>query len=52
MSRVDDIINTIGHRLGTSQMEEVLTDRKDVVEATILVLKMKLKMKDQPNLYY
>ena len=35
-SRVDDIINTAGHRLSTSQMEEVLIEHDDVVEAAVL----------------
>ena len=31
-ARVDDVINTAGHRLSTSQMEEVLTAHDDIVE--------------------
>ena len=38
-SRVDDIINTAGHRLSTSQMEEVLTGHEDIVEAAVLAAK-------------
>ena len=36
MSRFDDIINTAGHRLSTSQIEEVLTGHKDIVEAAVV----------------
>ena len=42
-TRVDDIINTAGHRLSTSQMEEVLTGHKDIVEAAVLSAKDELK---------
>lgn len=35
-ARVDDVINTAGHRLSTSQMEEVLTGHSDVVEAAVI----------------
>jgi len=35
-ARVDDVINTAGHRLSTSQMEEVLTAHPDVVEAAVI----------------
>jgi propionyl-CoA synthetase len=33
MSRIDDIINTAGHRLSTGAMEEVLAAHQDVAEA-------------------
>ena len=35
MSRIDDVINVAGHRLSTGQMEEVLIDHPDVVEAAV-----------------
>jgi len=35
-ARVDDVINTAGHRLSTSQMEEVLTGHPDIVEAAVI----------------
>lgn len=35
-TRVDDIINTAGHRLSTSQMEEVLTNVNEVAEAAVV----------------
>ena len=35
MSRIDDVINVAGHRLSTGQMEEVLSDHPDVVEAAV-----------------
>ncbi len=43
MSRTDDIINTAGHRLSTSAMEEVLADHPDVTECAVLGVKDKLK---------
>lgn len=36
MTRLDDIINTAGHRLSTAQMEEVLLKHKDIVEAAVV----------------
>ena len=36
MSRFDDIINTAGHRLSTSQIEEVLIGHEDIVEAAVV----------------
>lgn len=36
MTRLDDIINTAGHRLSTAQMEEVLLGHNDVVEAAVV----------------
>jgi propionyl-CoA synthetase len=36
MTRLDDIINTAGHRLSTAAMEEVLLKHKDVVEAAVV----------------
>jgi len=35
MSRIDDVINVAGHRLSTGQMEEVLSDHPEVVEAAV-----------------
>jgi len=35
-TRVDDIINTAGHRLSTAQMEEVLAGHDDIVEAAVV----------------
>jgi propionyl-CoA synthetase len=35
-ARVDDVINTAGHRLSTAQMEEVLTGHPDVAEAGVI----------------
>jgi propionyl-CoA synthetase len=42
-TRVDDIINTAGHRLSTSQMEEVLTHHNDIVEAAVVPGKDEIK---------
>jgi len=36
MSRIDDIINTAGHRLSTGAMEEVLASHADVAEAAVI----------------
>jgi propionyl-CoA synthetase len=36
MSRLDDIINTAGHRLSTAQMEEILLKHPQVVEAAVV----------------
>lgn len=36
MTRLDDVINTAGHRLSTAQMEEVLLKHEDIVEAAVV----------------
>ena len=36
MTRLDDVINTAGHRLSTYQMEEVLINHKDIVESAVV----------------
>jgi propionyl-CoA synthetase len=36
MTRLDDVINVAAHRLSTYQMEEVLINHKDVVEAAVV----------------
>lgn len=36
MTRLDDIINTAGHRLSTAQMEEVLIGHPAVSEAAVV----------------
>lgn len=36
MSRVDDIINTAGHRLSTGEMEEYLMMHPHVAEAIVV----------------
>eukprot|EP01017_Pseudomicrothorax_dubius_P035240 TRINITY_DN4908_c0_g1_i2.p1 TRINITY_DN4908_c0_g1~~TRINITY_DN4908_c0_g1_i2.p1 ORF type:complete len:233 (-),score=84.63 TRINITY_DN4908_c0_g1_i2:90-788(-) len=43
MTRVDDIINTAGHRLSTAQMEEVLLGHEDLVEAAVVAARDALK---------
>lgn len=35
MTRLDDVINTAGHRLSTYQMEEVLIDHPDICESAV-----------------
>jgi propionyl-CoA synthetase len=36
MSRIDDVINTAGHRLSTGAMEEVLSGHPDVAECAVV----------------
>ncbi len=43
MTRLDDVINTAGHRLSTAQMEEVLLEHDDVVEAAVVSKEDELK---------
>ena len=43
MTRIDDIINTAGHRLSTAAMEEVLLHHEDVVEAAVVAHKDDLR---------
>jgi len=43
MTRLDDIINTAGHRLSTYAMEEVLINNPNVVEAAVVALSDELK---------
>jgi propionyl-CoA synthetase len=43
MTRIDDIINTAGHRLSTAAMEEVLLHHKDLVEAAVVAHKDDLR---------
>jgi propionyl-CoA synthetase len=38
MSRIDDVINTAGHRLSTGAMEEVLSGHQDVAECAVVGL--------------
>ena len=43
MSRIDDLINTAGHRLSTGAMEEVLSAHPDVAECAVVGLADDLK---------
>ena len=36
--RIDDILNTSGHRLGTAEIESALVQHLDVVEAAVVSL--------------
>ena len=36
MTRVDDVINTAGHRLSTGRVEEVLNFHPDVAESAVV----------------
>ena len=43
MSRIDDVINTAGHRLSTGAMEEVLSAHPDVAECAVVGIADSLK---------
>lgn len=43
MSRVDDIINTAGHRLSTGEMEEIIMKNPHVAEAIVIGVNDDLK---------
>ena len=43
MTRLDDIINTAGHRLSTAAMEEILLKHNDVLEAAVVAKSDELK---------
>jgi len=36
MTRVDDVINTAGHRISTGRLEEVVNDHSSVVESAVV----------------
>ena len=36
MSRVDDVINTAGHRISTGALEEVINQHESVVESAVV----------------
>lgn len=36
MTRVDDVINTAGHRISTGRLEEVINDHDQVVESAVV----------------
>jgi propionyl-CoA synthetase len=36
MTRVDDVINTAGHRISTGRLEEVLNEVEEVVESAVV----------------
>ena len=36
MTRVDDVINTAGHRLSTGRLEEVINDHSSVAESAVV----------------
>eukprot|EP01015_Nassula_variabilis_P016813 TRINITY_DN2599_c0_g1_i7.p1 TRINITY_DN2599_c0_g1~~TRINITY_DN2599_c0_g1_i7.p1 ORF type:complete len:622 (+),score=141.23 TRINITY_DN2599_c0_g1_i7:1-1866(+) len=43
MARVDDVINTAGHRLSTAQIEEVLNGHSAIAESAVVALKDDLR---------
>ena len=36
MTRVDDVINTAGHRISTGRLEEVVNEHDSVVESAVV----------------
>ncbi len=36
MTRMDDVINTCGHRISTGRLEEVINDHESVVESAVI----------------
>ena len=36
MTRMDDVINTCGHRISTGRLEEVINDHEEVVESAVI----------------
>jgi len=36
MTRMDDVINTAGHRISTGRLEEVVNEHEDVVESAVI----------------
>ena len=36
MTRIDDVINTAGHRLSTGRLEEVINEHPMVVESAVV----------------
>jgi propionyl-CoA synthetase len=36
MTRIDDVINTCGHRISTGRLEEVINEHNDVVESAVV----------------
>jgi propionyl-CoA synthetase len=36
MTRVDDVINTAGHRISTGRLEEVINEHDSVVESAVV----------------
>jgi propionyl-CoA synthetase len=36
MTRVDDVINTAGHRISTGRLEEVVNEHPSVVESAVI----------------
>jgi len=43
MGRTDDVINVAGHRLSTGEMEEVISNHKDIAECAVVGIKCELK---------
>ncbi|KRX01730.1 hypothetical protein PPERSA_01600 [Pseudocohnilembus persalinus] len=43
MTRIDDVINTAGHRLSTGQLEETILNHNQIVEAAVVAMNDELK---------
>ena len=44
MTRVDDVINTAGHRISTGRLEEVINEVESVVESAVIGFDDKRRM--------
>ena len=43
MTRMDDVINTCGHRISTGRLEEVINDHSQVVESAVIGFNEKIR---------
>lgn len=43
MARIDDVINTAGHRLSTGQLEEIICNHEDIAECAVVGVKDVIK---------
>ena len=43
MARIDDVINTAGHRLSTGQLEEIIGNHASVAECAVIGVKDAIK---------
>lgn len=43
MARIDDVINTAGHRLSTGQLEEIISNHESIAECAVIGIKDAVK---------
>lgn len=43
MARIDDVINTAGHRLSTGQLEEIISNHESIAECAVIGVKDAIK---------